>query len=708
MPLSFIDVGQFFGNAASILVLVLGFGFVIFFHELGHFLAAKWVGIKVEQFAVGFGQAILSWRKGIGFRVGNTQKEYQARLDQYVLQRHGNDAEFKDKTSEAYEKALIEAEEELGLGETEYRLNWLPLGGYVKMLGQDDLRPNATAEDPRSFNRKPIWARMVVVSAGVVMNVILAGIGFMVLFMYGFRVAPPQVGTIASGSPAQYAVTVDGKHRPLQVGDVILDFEGKPQEDFTKIGLNTALSADGQPQPMKVKHLDGKIEKVLVTPRVDPMAANFLAIGIGPPQLLEGVDRKLAGQLDPELLKLQIRDVGAVKPGEVITQIDGHDVKPDQFWKLDAAVQAPGGKPVELTVRNEAGKLEHRLVQPHFDHLFAGKELNFAGMLPRPMVESVERNSSARGKVMPGDVVLSVSVGSDETDNPSSERLRDCLAKAGAGHTKVTLVVLRGGKTIKIEGLEPNVTVDRAKGVRGLGIGLIYDDLHAVVAGVADHSPAEEARIPAGVTLTAINGQKVSNWFDVQRLLGQGAANEPIAISYVGDAGKATTKLAVDADQLFAISHLRRISFLVLRDDNIVRKAASPLQAAYWGVTETRDFILQFYLTLRRMVAGSVSPNQLMGPLGIFVGGARFAFKGWDWLLWFLSMISANLAVVNFLPIPIVDGGLFTFLVLEKIKGRPLSARTQLIAQYVGLAFLAGVFLFVTYHDLLRFTGFGS
>jgi membrane-associated protease RseP (regulator of RpoE activity) len=54
-----------------------------------------------------------------------------------------------------------------------------------------------------------------------------------------------------------------------------------------------------------------------------------------------------------------------------------------------------------------------------------------------------------------------------------------------------------------------------------------------------------------------------------------------------------------------------------------------------------------------------------------------------------------------------VDGGLFTFLILEKIQGRPLSARTQAIAQYVGLAFLAGVFLFVTYHDIVRYIPFG-
>ena len=62
----------------------VGFGFVIFWHELGHFLAAKWVGIRVEQFAVGFGQAILAWRKGIGFRVGTTQREYDKRLKDYV------------------------------------------------------------------------------------------------------------------------------------------------------------------------------------------------------------------------------------------------------------------------------------------------------------------------------------------------------------------------------------------------------------------------------------------------------------------------------------------------------------------------------------------------------------------------------------------------------------------------------------------------
>src|SRR5436190_22263775 len=105
-----------FAQLPSLILLILGFGFVIFFHELGHFLAAKWVGIRVEQFAVGFGQALISWRKGMGFKTGSSGKKYEE---------------------------LVAAGQAGDVGETEYRLNWIPLGGYVKMLGQDDLHANS-------------------------------------------------------------------------------------------------------------------------------------------------------------------------------------------------------------------------------------------------------------------------------------------------------------------------------------------------------------------------------------------------------------------------------------------------------------------------------------------------------------------------------------------------------------------------------------
>ncbi len=153
-----------FSQIQGFLLLALGFGFVIFWHELGHFLAAKWVGIKVDQFAVGFGQAVIAWRKGLGFRVGTTKPEYDKKVPTGFIA-NGRATVPIDEKNPVNPNEEIAATKALGLGETEYRLNWIPLGGYVKMLGQDDLDPNATSFDPRSFNRKSIGARMIVVSA---------------------------------------------------------------------------------------------------------------------------------------------------------------------------------------------------------------------------------------------------------------------------------------------------------------------------------------------------------------------------------------------------------------------------------------------------------------------------------------------------------------------------------------------------------------
>src|SRR3954470_10968601 len=117
---------EFLSQAFAILMLVVGFGFVIFWHELGHFLAAKWVGIKVEQFAVGMGHAIVSFRKGIGWRLGNTRAEYEKRITAHLDAAHVGQVNLKEKISYT-EPQMSRAADELGLGETEYRLSWIPI-----------------------------------------------------------------------------------------------------------------------------------------------------------------------------------------------------------------------------------------------------------------------------------------------------------------------------------------------------------------------------------------------------------------------------------------------------------------------------------------------------------------------------------------------------------------------------------------------------
>ena len=690
-----------FSYLLSILLLVFGFGFVIFWHELGHFLAAKWVGVKVEQFAVGFGHAILAWRKGIGLRVGTTQREYDRRIKEHVEKEEAH-LQVKERATWTNEQ-LTHAAEKLGLGETEYRLNWIPLGGYVKMLGQDDLNPNSQSEDPRAFNKKSIGARMVVVSAGVIMNVILAAIGFMVVFLIGFNVPPARVGGIVPGSPAQDA--------GLRTGDEIWTYDGKRQYDWTKVQLNVALSGEGEPVPMEVKRkaADGSDEllKLSITPRReggDPKG--FLSLGVMNPRALKGVSEKEQLIASEETLaQLYPRDMLKLKPGDEITAVNGQPVKnaDKDLPMFDAALQSSYGKEIKLTVKASDGATREITAQPHFTDPFGTEGFNLLGLVPRTVVHSINEGSEAKDKLKPGDVIASVVVGTDTLPHPSRRALMEWLNKAGQSGNTIDMQVVRDGAEVAVKGLSPTMKVDRKR--RGLGIGLAFDEQHPVVADVLASTPAAAAGIPAGATLTAVNGQPVASWYDVHRQLAAAAADQPVSFDFRTKSGEQKkASLTPTAPQLAAVQGVRYTHNLYLGEPREPRETDNPAIALGWGVTETRDFILQFYLTLRRMVDGTVSPANLMGPIGIFHAGTRFAYKGHDWLIWFLSMISANLAVVNFLPIPIVDGGLFTFLVLEKVKGRPLSAKTQTIAQFVGMAVLLCVFLLVTYQDIARLT----
>jgi regulator of sigma E protease len=693
-------------HLGMIVLLVLGFGFVIFWHELGHFLAAKWVGIKVDQFAVGFGNALFSWRKGIGFRFGNTQKDYRERAERHLLARRPSSP--GDERPEFSETEIGMAATEIGLGDTEYRLNWIPLGGYVKMLGQDDLKPDAVAEDPRAYNKKSISARMLVISAGVIMNIILAAIGFMVLFLYGFNVPPAWAGHVVPGSPAQIA--------GLEVGDHIITFDGKKQEDFTKITLNTALTKPGEqvtmeieryePDPKNPGHYAWMPHTLKVTPARAPGDKGFVQIGFSAPAFLEGP--KIEGtdkQDDAKILQQNPPDVLIVRPGDVITKVNGVAVERTDYAKFNKFIQEAHGSPLTLTVRGPDGKERTEKLQPHFEEPFDGT-FNLAGLVPRTTIAQIMDNSPVIGKIHPLDVVEAM-IDHDTLSNPSRAKLMAQLKLAGEGGHTFTLKVLRGKEEIPVPDLKATVKVGDDR--KGLGVVLMLDEQHAIIADVLPDSPAEQAGLKPGDQLTTPDGTEL-NWYDVQRLLaanvGPNSDSATAKLMYVrnkGDKPQAVT-LKLDKAQLDSLKQIRYYApFLTLAEYVEPRKTSDPLLAAKWGVTETRDFMLQFYVTLRRMAERSVSPANMMGPVGIFYAGGKFAFRGLDWLLWFLAMISANLAVVNFLPIPVVDGGQFMFLIFEKIKGKPLSPRSMAIAQYCGLAFLAAVVLYVTYHDIVRF-----
>jgi regulator of sigma E protease len=153
---------------------------------------------------------------------------------------------------------------------------------------------------------------------------------------------------------------------------------------------------------------------------------------------------------------------------------------------------------------------------------------------------------------------------------------------------------------------------------------------------------------------------------------------------------------------------LEERGLILLLPEVKVQKADTILQALAFGVEDTWDTITQIYLNLNSLISGRISTDTLGGPIEI--ASQTFAAAEDPYaLILFLGMISVNLAVVNFLPIPILDGGHMVFLIYEKLRGRPPSQAVQNAALYLGLFLLLALMLFVIYQDVMRrILGFDS
>src|SRR5207244_3543441 len=132
------------------------------------------------------------------------------------------------------------------------------------------------------------------------------------------------------------------------------------------------------------------------------------------------------------------------------------------------------------------------------------------------------------------------------------------------------------------------------------------------------------------------------------------------------------------------------------------QQASTFASAVGLGIQRTTRSIMQIYLQLRAMFAGRISAKVLGGPLTIANVAYIYAGESFFDFVLFLGIISVNLAVINFLPIPVLDGGHMVFLVYEKVRGQPASEQVRIAATYVGLMLLACLMIFALYVDVKR------
>lgn len=215
----------------TILLAIVIIGVLVFFHELGHFLAAKASGMMVQEFALGMGPTIFSVTRG----------------------------------------------------ETKYALRMLPVGGFLRVVGEENEEDKDSIPESRRYDKKPVWQRMAFVIGGPIFNFILAAFIFATMFVFvGVPSTQPIIGTVAPDWPAATA--------GLKSGDRIVSINGIPVATWTD--LQEAISKNaGTPLDFVVNR--GSTQQVIViTPKVDESSQRAM-VGVSPQSMRYNIFRSL-------------------------------------------------------------------------------------------------------------------------------------------------------------------------------------------------------------------------------------------------------------------------------------------------------------------------------------------------------------------------------------------------------------------------------
>jgi regulator of sigma E protease len=689
-----------------ILAVAVALGMVIFVHELGHFLVAKACGVKCEKFYLGF--------------------------DIYGLKI----CKFR-------------------WGETEYGIGILPLGGYVKMLGQEDnparLREEierakqkgdeagaaeeekdepagkidvAAAEqalyNPRSYLAKSVPQRMAIISAGVIMNVIFAFICAVVAYRLGVKQMAATIGSLVPGDSAWQV--------GLRPGDEFREVNGKEVSRFKDVMINVSLGdhADDGVPIVVYRPGDGTLHEY----RPIPVKKNIKpTIGI-----LSGYTTTLAGRTRVTLPdSAAARAEPEFKDGDEVVAIDGRKV--GSYGEIHACLAANRDKRMEITVRRKPdGKAEDEtaektqsvtiVVPPNpMRQLVAGLEMAIG-----PIAAIREGSPAADAGLRAGDVLENYTVAGQQhaVGDPMTlpDRLYTLAQQAQQKDRTIELTVLRDGERVTLKGIELRpvtwfeqpVLEDTPLSIPELGIAYYVESR---VAKVATKSSAAAAGLEADDVVVA------AAVLPSEDEVGSGKKSDQPEIEVEFD----------DKEQrnwpsfIFAMQHValgsrveltlqdgRKLSLeptvvpdrfnpdrgLLFAPKQFTEIAETWNEALRLGTRETWESLSMVVMVLKKIGTGKVSAKGLGGPGTIAVVMGSAARDGLAELLIIICVISANLAVLNILPIPLLDGGHMVFLAWEGLTRKPASERVQLLLTYLGLVFILTLMVWVIGLDILR------
>ena len=713
----------YYWDPVTALKVVLGLGFIIFLHELGHFLAAKWCDVHVKTFSIGFGPAVpfcsYKW------------------------------------------------------GETTYMIGVIPLGGYVSMTGEGtgestpDGDPDDDDNDPRSFKNKTVFQRMLIISAGVIMNLILGMACFAAAYLHGVREKPATVGTVETASAAWRA--------GIRTGAEITRIGRRDDPYFDDIRSIVMSSAKGEQVPVVVEQPGPDGKPVRVELGVEPLRSEgvyFPQLGISPPLRLTVVSTKrrivppaepgspaalatdpgfepgdrVVGMTDPAAA-LMVTALPRDARGEAdydayyrrMTDLAERPVtfrvvrkgQPDDATPADITVQ-PAFRS-DLGVRMQMGKVaavrragpadgKIEAVPLDAPPTAAGDRIVAVGLTDAAGKKTWFANGKRPEEAKPDDAVATLDpmllphelrrwAGRYPADKRAGLTVELVVLRVGEHTERRVPLVLDYDDSFRYD--RESVSLANNSPLPLAGLGLAYWVEAVVASDPAPGSPAAEAGLKGNDIVTAVRLKatdaagrlKAGEWHDIKPH--QWAAVEtafqqmpPHEIDLKVARGEEALQvtLAGKPDTGWGLPERG----IVFEADFRTQTATDTGHALTLGAYRTVRFVKTVYQNLYGMVRGRVSPRTMSGPLTIAKVSYQIAGEDfWQYLL-FLGMISVNLAVVNFLPIPVLDGGHMVFLIIEKVLGRPVPERLMGAAMWVGLFLILLLFLFVITLDIGR------
>lgn len=702
----------------NILKAFLGLSLVVLIHEMGHLLAAKWCDVKVTSFSLGFGPTI----PGCSFK----------------------------------------------WGETTYKFSLIPLGGYVQMVGQvdGDEAVDGTEDDPRSYRGKTVGQRMLIISAGVIMNVILAVICFVLVFRGPGkdRIAPTIAGVDTSSPSFQ---------KGIRTGSQVMQIDSHEKPNFEDLMYRVRGTLDGDTIHFEFKHPQWGVQTLDIEP-LKKKSENPM-IGLRPSEIPEFRKKKyLPGYATPTIplsaaseadpgFTFGDRILAVREPAGAWTNLQDDPRHPDHgkpgcqkdYFQFLRLMQDLAGKDVEIKVGRDEGGEQVVPVKPSFGRSL-GVRMGIGPITSLRKESSAEKNGIVAGKEgQIGDVIQAVEVDSKGHEKTWSEKekslnpetlpyeLRKHMENVPKGERKVKLHLLRHVAAAGAENKTVVVSLNWDDNWKYDQFLLIYKDspLPIPELGLAYRIKTSVAEVTDAKLGDAENKLQKEDWIKKVRFHFQGPDGKEEAGSWIElfetkdkkdhaldswafisdtflNAALPITKMELEVDrnnqgkeivpieivpQVDKKKPLSERGFLFMQDIRNER-AESIFGAIGMGMRDTQRSIVNVFSNLRGLVLGRLPVDKnLGGPARIGEMAYRIAgFDLWEFIF-FLGLISINLAVVNFLPIPVLDGGHMVFLLYEKFRGKPASEGVRIGATYAGLAIILCLMGFVIFLDISHY-----